>query len=42
MAGLDPAILFGGDEKDARIKSGQGEMWECRSTQILFPEKLDP
>jgi hypothetical protein len=25
MAGLDPAILFAGKEKDARVKPGQGE-----------------
>ena len=26
MPGLDPGILFGGREKDARIKSGHGEL----------------
>ncbi len=43
MAGLDPAIFFGGNEKDAPIKSGQGEMGSVGVLdRLIIPRHTSP
>jgi hypothetical protein len=46
MAGLDPAILYRGDQKDRRVKPGDGEKKmssvECCAAQYCLHRKIKP